>query len=219
MKGLGAVRRASHGIPPLIESHLAPLGAVEIAHMKVLFLGPANSPAAEFLREHGERVTVWTERLDQETLRRLAPDMVVSHGYRHILKPDVVSLIRDRAVNLHIAYLPWNRGADPNLWSWVEGTPKGVTIHYIDEGIDTGDIVAQRLVEFDGQETLASSYARLQKAMLSLLRDHWLAIKTGSCQRKPQKGMGTFHRLADRRRIEHLLIAGWDTPVARLSVK
>ncbi|MCL0081308.1 hypothetical protein M1N64_03665 [Peptococcaceae bacterium] len=44
-----------------------------------------------------------------------------------------------RAINLHISFLPWNRGADPNFWSFIENAPVGVSIHYLDEGIDTGD--------------------------------------------------------------------------------
>ena len=55
--------------------------------------------------------------------------------------------INYRAINLHISYLPWNRGADPNLWSAV-GMPKGVTIHYINDGFDTGDILFQKAILF-----------------------------------------------------------------------
>jgi methionyl-tRNA formyltransferase len=184
--------------------------------MNVLFLGPANSRTAAFLRAEGETVTVWADRIDAETTRRLNPELVVSHGYSYILESDVLEAICRRAVNLHISYLPWNRGADPNLWSWIERTPKGVTIHHIDDGIDTGDIIAQRNVEFDDGETLASSYERLQAEMLTLFQEEWPAIRAGSCARRPQAGPGTFHRLADRARVEHLLVAGWDTPVSLL---
>ena len=155
--------------------------------------------------------------LDPEAVRHGRPEFLVSHGYRHIIKPDVLALVPDRAINLHIAYLPWNRGADPNLWSWIEDTPKGVTIHYIDENVDTGDIIAQREVEFEHGETLASSYARLQAEMLRLFVEQWPLIRTGECERGPQQGAGSMHRLADRARVEHLLVAGWDTPVTALA--
>lgn len=49
-------------------------------------------------------------------------------------------------MNLHISYLPWNKGADPNFWSCIDGTPAGVTLHHIDAGVDTGDIIAQALM-------------------------------------------------------------------------
>ena len=51
--------------------------------------------------------------------------MLVSFGYRFILPGDLLARFPDRAVNLHIAYLPWNRGAHPNVWSAYEGTPAG----------------------------------------------------------------------------------------------
>jgi methionyl-tRNA formyltransferase len=182
----------------------------------VLFLGPADSRVASFLTHEGEKVMCQTESIDARMMGCLEPEMVVSHGYRHILKREVLDVVRDRAVNLHIAFLPWNRGADPNLWSWIEGTPKGVTIHYLDDGIDSGDVIAQRQVDFNDGETLATSYARLQVEMLALFREKWPEIKAGLCGRSPQSGSGTFHRVADRARVEHLLVAGWDTPVSLL---
>ncbi len=94
------------------------------------------------------------------------------------MKGDVLDLgARTRVVNLHPGYLPWNRGSDPNLWSWIDNTPKGVTIHYVDEGVDTGDLIAQRLVEFEAHETLASSYQRLQVEMVKLFVEHWQSIR------------------------------------------
>ncbi len=55
-------------------------------------------------------------------------------------------------INLHISFLPWNRGAHPNFWSFYDDTPKGVTIHLIDEGIDTGAIIYQKEITFDRNE-------------------------------------------------------------------
>jgi methionyl-tRNA formyltransferase len=185
--------------------------------MRVLFLGPEGSPTLAHLVESGEDVEFTSRPVDPSRIRHRRPEFLVSHGYRHIIKPDVLELVPDRAINLHIAYLPWNRGADPNLWSWIDGTPKGVTIHYIDEHVDTGDIIAQREVEFGGGETLSSSYIRLQAEMVRLFVEQWPLIRRGDGERRPQQGKGSVHRLADRERVEHLLVAGWDTPVALLA--
>ncbi|MFN6960931.1 MAG: formyltransferase family protein, partial [Rhodocyclaceae bacterium] len=115
--------------------------------------------------------------------------------------------------------LPWNRGADPNLWSFIEDTPKGVTIHYLDEGIDTGDIVVQKQATFSENDTLRTSYDKLQKEIQQLFRDNWASIRQGKCGRKKQEGKGTFHLLKDRERISHLLTNGWDTPILVLQKK
>jgi methionyl-tRNA formyltransferase len=184
--------------------------------MKVLFLGTSDSPLVEYLKSVGDEVIATMDVIDVEFLNAHSPDFIVSYGYRHIIKKDVLDRYTDRAINLHIAYLPWNRGADPNFWSFVEDTPKGVTIHYLDEGIDTGDIIAQRKVAFSETDTLRTSYNRLQQEIQSLFKEHWADIRTGKCNREKQKGNGTHHRLKDKERLSHLLTNGWDTPITVL---
>lgn len=184
----------------------------------ILFLGREDSAVLAHLREVEDSVLVLRpdEPIEQAFLDERQPRLLVSHGYARIIRPPVVERFRERAVNLHISYLPWNRGADPNLWSILEDTPSGVTIHYVDHGVDTGDVIAQRRVELGDDETLASSYARLQDEIADLFAEQWPAIASGSCERRPQRGEHTVHRVADREAVEHLLTAGWDTPVGQL---
>jgi methionyl-tRNA formyltransferase len=133
-----------------------------------------------------------------------------------ILPRDVLRLVPDRFVNCHIAYLPYNRGADPTLWSVLEDTPAGVTVHRIDEGIDTGEVYAQERVHFDwATDTLATAYATLQAHMASVFSDAWVDIE-GGLMPMPQQDGGTMHRLKDRAQVEHLLTEGWDTPIGCL---
>jgi methionyl-tRNA formyltransferase len=184
--------------------------------VKVLFLGPADSLVLDLLKSAEGHVAQTMDPITEESLHRMQVDFLVAHGFRHILRPDVLDRFPQRAVNLHISYLPWNRGADPNLWSFLENTPKGVSIHYLDAGIDTGDVIAQKLVEFEASETLRSSYARLQAEIARLFAEHWSRIRTGSCGAAKQAGAGSFHRVADREKVAHLLTKGWDTPVSDL---
>lgn len=148
--------------------------------MKILYLGPPNKKLLDILRGNGHQVQEKESPFDVLFLEENHIDFVVSYGYRHIIKSDVVNHLKDRIINLHISYLPWNRGADPNLWSFLEDTPKGVTIHYMDEGVDTGDIIAQKELCFNnGQHTLATTYAYLQEEMISLFKATWPLIITG----------------------------------------
>jgi methionyl-tRNA formyltransferase len=178
----------------------------------VLFLGRADSPVLAYLRARDDVIALGpSEPIAPELRARIA----VSHGYRLILRGDVLE--RLPAINLHIAYLPYNRGADPTLWSVLDGTPAGVTIHHVDEGVDTGDLIARRRVALDDpQETLATAYAKLQDAMAVLFKEQWPAIAAGTAPREPQPPGGTGHRIADRAAVEHLLTHGWDTPLAAL---
>jgi methionyl-tRNA formyltransferase len=141
-------------------------------------------------------------------------DLGLSYGYQHLLKPDV--LTNWTAINLHISYLPWNRGADPNIWSWIEGTPKGVSIHLIDKGIDTGPMYCQRLVPMTDAESLASSYDKLSNAMLELFDDNWMLIRDRKIAPQPQKSNGTIHFDRDRAKIQHIIDMGYDVPIRKL---
>jgi methionyl-tRNA formyltransferase len=184
--------------------------------MNALFLGPTDSPVLEFLKSSESGVVQTMDPIDEPFLRRHRIEFLVSHGYRHIIKQGVLDHFPRRAVNLHISYLPWNRGADPNLWSIIENTPKGVTIHYLDAGIDTGDLIAQKLVEFAPGETLRTSYSRLQTELAQLFAANWGRIRDGAYDGTKQTGAGSFHRVADREKVAHLLTNGWETPVAEL---
>ncbi|MEW6709539.1 MAG: formyltransferase family protein [Candidatus Riflebacteria bacterium] len=184
----------------------------------ILFVGPEQSPLLEWLRQNEKNVLATGDKIDQDFIVSRQVWFLISYGYRHIIKKDVLDLLPGRAINLHISYLPFNRGADPNLWSILEGTPAGVTIHYLDEGVDTGDIIVQKPVELDFEhDTLATSYERLQHEIQALFRQHWPEIRAGKCQPKPQTGTGTAHKVKDRSAVEHLLIEGWNTPIARLA--
>lgn len=72
--------------------------------------------------------------------------------------------------NCHLSLLPFNRGKNPNVWPIIDGTPAGVTIHQIDEGIDSGLIVFQQEVVVDILDTGESLYRRLCQAMLELFK-------------------------------------------------
>jgi methionyl-tRNA formyltransferase len=187
--------------------------------MRVLFLGPSDSRILAHLRLVEDVVAVREDPITAEDIEAIRPDWVVSHGYRHVIRPAVLNALPDRFINAHISLLPWNRGMHPNVWSWVEDTPKGVTLHLIDPGLDTGDIIAQREVELGDDHTLATSYAVLQEAMLDLFREWWPVVRTGDFPRTPQVGEGTFHLGRQLDELADLMPLGWDTPVTMLEGK
>ncbi len=185
---------------------------------KILFLGDKDSPLSLWLTEQegSDVVLQSSEKISPSFLLENHIGFIVSYGYRHIIQSDVLDLLPNKVINLHISFLPWNRGADPNLWSFIENTPKGVTIHYVDEGLDTGDVIVQEEVTLSGNETLASSYDLLQAAIQDLFKAHWQNIKSGACNRIKQQGSGSSHKVKDKEAIAYLLTHGWDTPVNQL---
>lgn len=187
--------------------------------MNVLILGPPDSPLTPIVQSHGDTPREWEGPLTLEDLLRHDIGFAISYRYLHRVQQDVLQRLLGRIINLHISLLPWNRGVDPNLWSFVENTPKGVTIHHIDAGLDTGDIIYQQSLTFnDAAETLASSYKKLNDAIIALFSKHWLDIRAGLAPRHPQPPGGNYHRWADRGRVWHLLAKKqWETPVASLT--
>jgi len=187
--------------------------------MKILFLtnNEISNRLILWLRnESQEDVTVIKTNISREMVESSKPDFLISYNYKFIIKEDVLSLLKNRAINLHISYLPWNRGADPNLWSFLEATPKGVTIHYVDEGLDTGEILVQKDVNYNTSDTLRSTYSRLSATIEDLFRIHRPDIISGRLKSYPQIGSGSFHRIQDKEPFIHLLKNGWDTPVRGL---
>ena len=65
-------------------------------------------------------------------------DLIVLYGYREIVNNFFIKKYYNKLVNLHISYLPYNRGAHPNYWSWVNKTPHGITIHRVISKVDAG---------------------------------------------------------------------------------
>lgn len=166
--------------------------------------------------EAHEDIIVFSDEITKELILHINPEFLISYNYRYIIKKEVINLLVNRAINLHISFLPWNRGADPNLWSFLEDTPKGVTIHHIACGIDTGDIITQRTVDFEAGDTLKTSYYRLSKTITDIFCETWPYIRKGKIKSFKQPAGGTYHRKQDRAHFEHLLTKGWDTPVADL---
>ena len=163
--------------------------------MKILYLSEQyNVKFMSFLKEKGE--VNWTRKKINPTI--IADyNWVISYGYKHILSREILKNSKNNVINLHISYLPYNRGADPNYWSFKENTPKGVTIHFIDEGIDTGPILIQKLCAFDKSHTLKSSYDLLKETIETLFFHNFDNIINGNIKPKPQVGKGSMHYKKD----------------------
>ncbi len=156
------------------------------------------SPSATaFALSHGIPVYYPRSVNDAEflpVLKQLSPDIMVSAQYNRILKSHVIAVPRLGAINIHFAPLPKYRGVLPIVWALVEGGPSGVTIHYIDPGIDTGDIIAQTLLPLYQTETARSLYDRASEAGLALFRGTFPSLLRGRAGRVRQmESAASYH--------------------------
>ena len=137
-----------------------------------------------------------------QTIECLKPDIGLSILFDYIFKPELIELFPRGIINLHPAYLPYNRGQYPNVWSIVDETPAGVTLHYIDAGLDTGDIIAQSAVAVEPVDTGASLYRKLEIASFELFKRTWPMVLSGRVQtKKVAVESGTYHKTHD---VDHI---------------
>jgi len=105
------------------------------------------------------------ERAYVAALQEARVDLIVLAGFMRILKGEFLRAFPQRVLNIHPALLP----AFPGLESWKQALDYGVkvtgcTIHFVDQGIDTGPILVQRAVPILDEDTPATLHARIQEA-------------------------------------------------------
>lgn len=177
--------------------------------IEVVFLGinDAGMRIYEWLCDREEVFvhSLLTTKDQLQVIKNIEPDYVVSCGYRHIVPEDVLNVPEEGCLNLHPAYLPYNRGANPNVWSIVEGTPAGVTLHWMDPDLDTGDIIARQKVETDFSENGKELYERLEDAQIALFQEIWPDVVAGEIDEIEQsENAGTYHRTSDFEELSEL---------------
>lgn len=172
-------------------------------------LGVSESPRAshaEALRARcghlgDERVFVGREIRTPESIETLAglePDLFLSIHFPYIVPDELLAVPRLGALNLHPAYLPYNRGWHTASWAILDGTPIGATLHFMDAGLDTGDIVHRKELPVGPADTADDLYPRLEELELEVFREAWPGLRAGQYDRTPQHPAdGTAHRRQD----------------------
>lgn len=192
--------------------------------MRILFLSNNSNTRSliNWLKNTDEEeVIIRNEKISKKDITEINPDFLISYNYKFIIKKEVLELLPNRVINLHISLLPYNKGSNPNIWSFLEDTPKGVTIHLVDEGLDTGNILVQKELLIDeNRETLRSSYELLHREIQTLFIENWENIKNGEIVSKPQTHGGSIHSKKDFYELQPLITEkGWDTPVREFKAK
>ena len=187
--------------------------------MRVLYLHQPRTPGKEaplygLLKTGGNQVkamfTQFTEML-VVGVEDWDPDITVSFNYHYRVPKEVLALCP--AVNLHISYLPWNRGCHPNFWAAWDGTQNGVAVHYMDEGFDTGPIIARRKIRLEMEDTLRTSHRKLEQEVIELFKEVWPRIKDGTAPRHNCTEPGSYHGEREIEQFFPLLPYGWSTNI------
>lgn len=128
------------------------------------------------------------EQLFEEWVLASKPDLIVVYSMSHLLKETIFSIPPYGTINLHPSYLPKYRGPNPYIWMYYNmDLIAGVTVHYIDEGEDTGDIIFQEQIPVIlGMPLKDLRYHIVDEAGVKLLLKAVNAIEKGIAPRDPQ---------------------------------
>ncbi len=122
-----------------------------------------------------------------DLLKNLKPDLIFSFYFRQMVSKNILNIPRHGAINLHGSYLPKYRGRCPVNWVLVNGEKEtGVTLHYMVESPDAGDIIAQAKVPIDFEDTALTLFQKMERAAASLLGEALPLIVSGTNPRIPQ---------------------------------
>jgi methionyl-tRNA formyltransferase len=120
-------------------------------------------------------------------LKAFAPELIVVAAYGKLLPNSILELPKYGCINVHSSLLPKYRGAAPINWAMVNGEKEtGVTIMYMAQALDAGDIISQRVTPIEPEENAEELYTRLAELGAELLSETVVSIANGTATRTPQ---------------------------------
>jgi len=137
-------------------------------------------------------------------IRDLNPDYILSVHFPYIVPEEVLAVPSVGTLNLHPAYLPYNRGWHTPSWAILEGTDYGATLHWMDAGIDTGDLAMQKRIGVRPDDTADRLYRRVLDAEYELMKEAIPLMRRNALPNTPQMSSGTSHVKTDLKAVQHL---------------
>jgi len=120
-------------------------------------------------------------------IKNMQFDLLVSNSYSMIVREDLLESVNYNAVNIHWSLLPFNRGPNPIQWAIIKGEKKtGISIHYMDLGLDTGDIIAQIEEEIFERDTWLTLRDRLKARATDFIGTTLKSVLAGTNKRQKQ---------------------------------
>lgn len=184
--------------------------------MKVLVLSPYGRNLITTIAQTGDDAVITSDPVSVDVVKSTGSQKIISYRYHHTITDDLIGAVGGNVFDLHVSFLPWNRGADSHFWSFFDGTPKGVSIYRMRNSRLDGDVLAQRQVSFDRGETLSTTYERLHREVESLFAAVWGDLRAGRLTPISHAMAGSFHHVHDKELFFALLQKGWDTPVDKV---
>ncbi len=156
------------------------------------------SPVKLVAREHDIPVLQFEKIRAQEgtdAIKSISPDLIVTAAFGQIIPKSILDIPRLGCVNVHASLLPKYRGAAPIQWAIINGEKEtGITIMYMDIGLDTGDIISSSSVPISDEMTGGELYEQLSGLGADLLIETLKEIENGTAARiKQQESESSYY--------------------------
>lgn len=158
------------------------------------------TPVKEAALAHGipvfqpEKIRNNEEFLEQ--LKEINPDAAVVAAFGQLLPKEVLTLPRYGCINIHASLLPKYRGAAPIQWAIIDGEKEtGLTTMYMEEGLDTGDMLLKTVIPIEPEETGGSLHDKLAKAGGPLILETLKRLEEGTLERAVQTGETCYAKM------------------------
>lgn len=136
----------------------------------------------------------------RELLKKYDPDLFISIAAPIIFKEELINIPRLDCINVHNAPLPNYRGMLPNFWQLYHGEKSsGITVHKIDKGIDTGDIIRQDFIPIEDHETLNDLIIKTKRLDAEIVHDVIEDFRAGRVEYTKMKGKGSYFTFPTRK--------------------
>jgi methionyl-tRNA formyltransferase len=152
--------------------------------VRVLFVGTVDPQASAVWDWLARQDTVSVSRwIDPERL----PDLTIVAGHRRLIPPSVLAIPQRGTIGFHSAKLPEYPGRAPVPWALLRGDEwTENTMLYLDEGVDSGDVIDRRRIALYPQDDPDRVYRSMATTCVEMLEAHWSAIWAGTAERMPQ---------------------------------
>lgn len=161
------------------------------------------SPVKELALKHDIKV-IQPMKASEESfvneIKELSPDLIVVVAFGQILRKNLLDIPKYGCVNVHVSLLPKLRGAAPINWTIINGDKKtGVTTMFMDEGLDTGDIIMVKEFELDDEINAGQLHDWMKEEGANILIDTVKAIESGDYPRiKQDDSKSTYAPMMDK---------------------
>jgi methionyl-tRNA formyltransferase len=139
-----------------------------------------------------------------ETLKSLGADYFIGIHFPYIIPNEVLIIPKIGFLNLHPAYLPYNKGWHTPSWAILDDTPYGATLHFMSEALDEGDIIHQKIMEVKSNDTANSLYTRVLSLEEEVFQEGFEDLLSLNPQKIKQNFKGTSHSKRDLMKVQEI---------------